>query len=108
MAAHCARTVPRIRSPRKAADRDTPRLLQGNSGLGQAASPAPKNVLPIYCGEHTRLASCFWRLAKPNTSMLLAPLFHYECEQDHESEADRNSRVATGLILPNVPRFHRL
>jgi hypothetical protein len=41
-------------------------------------------------------------------SMLLAPLFDYEYEQEHEPEADRNSRVATGLILPNVPRFHRL
>ena len=41
-------------------------------------------------------------------SMLLAPLFDYEFEQEQELEADRNSRVATGLILPNVPRFHRL
>ena len=31
-------------------------------------------------------------------------LFDYE----HEQEANRNSPVATRLILPNVPRFHRL
>jgi len=31
-------------------------------------------------------------------------LFDYE----HEQEANRNSPVATRLILPNVLRFHRL
>jgi hypothetical protein len=38
-------------------------------------------------------------------TVLHAPLlFDYE----HEQEANRNSPVATQLILPNVPRFHRI
>ena len=74
---------------------------------GRSISRAEKRIANLLRGAHA-LCVLFLASRQNEFSMLLAPFSDYEQGQEREPEADRNSRVATGLILPNVPRFHRL
>lgn len=73
----------------------------------RSISRAEKRIANLLRGAHAPRV-LFLASRQTGHSMLLVPLFDYEYEQEHEPEAHGNSRVATGLILPNVPRFHRL
>ena len=75
--------------------------------LSVAGELQDERIVNLLRGAHAPRV-LFLACRQTEHSILLAPLLDYEYEQEHESEAERNSRVATGLILPNVPRFHRL